>query len=77
MSDRNLMKASNIGVCFGPTLMRPERESVATIVNIKYQNIIVEVMVENVEEVCVCMCVCVHACVHVYLRVCLCIYALF
>ena len=45
------MKASNIGVCFGPTLMRPERESVATIVDIKYQNIIVEVMVDNVEEV--------------------------
>ncbi len=39
-SDVNLMKASNIGVCFGPTLMRPERESVATIVDIKYQNII-------------------------------------
>ncbi len=50
-SDVNLMKASNIGVCFGPTLMRPERESVATIVDIKYQNIIVEVMVDNVEEV--------------------------
>ena len=31
--------------------MRPERESVATIVDIKYQNIIVEVMVDNVEEV--------------------------
>ena len=75
MSDRNLMKASNIGVCFGPTLMRPERESVATIVNIKYQNIIVEVMVENVEEVCVC--VCVHACVHAYLRARLCVCALF
>ena len=51
VSDVNLMKASNIGVCFGPTLMRPERESVATIVDIKYQNIIVEVMVDNVEEV--------------------------
>ena len=52
-SDRNLMKASNIGVCFGPTLMRPERESVASIVDIKYQNIIVEVMIQNVEQVSV------------------------
>ena len=62
-SDRNLMKASNIGVCFGPTLMRPERESVASIVDIKYQNIIVEVMIQNVEQVSVCVgvevwCVC-------------------
>ena len=50
-SDKNLMKASNIGVVFGPTLMRPERESVATIVDIKYQNIIVELMVEQMEKV--------------------------
>ncbi len=50
-SDRNLMKASNIGVVFGPTLMRPERESVATIVNIKYQNIIVQEMIENMDQV--------------------------
>ena len=45
------MKASNLGVVFGPTLMRPERESVATIVNIKYQNIIVEEMIDHVEVV--------------------------
>ena len=51
MSDRNLMKASNLGVVFGPTLMRPERETVATIVDIKYQNIIVEVMIEETEAV--------------------------
>ena len=50
-SDRNLMKASNLGVVWGPTLMRPERESVASIVNIKYQNIIVEEMVDEVEKV--------------------------
>lgn len=46
-SERNLMKASNIGVVWGPTLMRPERESVATIVDIKYQNIVVEEMIER------------------------------
>lgn len=51
VSDRNLMKASNLGVVFGPTLMRPERETVATIVNIKYQNIIVEIMIEEIDAV--------------------------
>ena len=45
------MKASNIGVVFGPLLMRPERESVATILDIKYQSIIVELMVEQMEKV--------------------------
>ena len=45
------MKASNLGVVFGPTLMRPERETVATIVNIKYQNIVVEVMIEEMNVV--------------------------
>ena len=45
------MKASNLGVVFGPTLMRPEIESVATIVDIKYQNIIVEEMVDHVDAV--------------------------
>ena len=50
-SDRNLMKASNLGVVFGPTLMRPERESVATIVDIKYQNIVVEEMIEQMDKV--------------------------
>lgn len=51
MSDRNLMKASNLGVVFGPTLMRPERETVATIVDIKYQNIVVEIMIEEMDAV--------------------------
>ncbi len=45
------MKASNLGVVFGPTLMRPERESVATIVDLKYQNIIVQDMIEQIDKV--------------------------
>ena len=45
------MKASNLGVMFGNSLMRPERESVATIVNIKYQNIVVEEMIDHVDIV--------------------------
>jgi len=52
-SSRNLMKASNLGVVFGPTLMRPERESVASIVDLKYQNIIVEMMISEMEKVSV------------------------
>lgn len=54
-SQRNLMKASNLGVVFGPTLMRPERETVATIVNIKYQNIVVEVLIEEMSAVSQCV----------------------
>ncbi len=46
------MKASNLGVVFGPTLMRPERETVAAIVDIKYQNIIVELMIQEKDRVC-------------------------
>ena len=34
-SERNLMTVSNLGVCFGPTLLRPEEESVAAIMDIK------------------------------------------
>lgn len=50
-SGQNLMKASNLGVVFGPSLMRPERECVATIVDIKYQNIVVEEMIESMDKV--------------------------
>lgn len=50
-SERNLMKASNLGVVFGPTLMRPERETVATIVDIKYQNLVAEAMIAEMEKI--------------------------
>lgn len=50
-ADKNKMHASNIGVVFGPTLMRPLEESVAGIMDIKYQNIVIEVMVERCSEV--------------------------
>ena len=45
------MKASNLGVVFGPTLMRAEVETVATIVDIKYQNLIVQEMIEQKDRV--------------------------
>jgi len=58
-SNFNLMQASNLGVVFGPTLIRPEVETVASIKDIKYQNIIVEIMIDEKDRVCVCVCVCV------------------
>ena len=44
-ADKNLMTVSNLGVCFGPTLMRPEEESVAAIMDIKFCNIVIEILV--------------------------------
>lgn len=45
------MTVSNIGVCFGPTLLRPEEETVAAIMDIKFCNVVVEILIENVELV--------------------------
>ncbi|CAG2066039.1 unnamed protein product [Timema podura] len=50
-SDRNLMTVSNLGVCFGPTLLRPEEETVAAIMDIKFCNIVVEILIENYDKV--------------------------
>uniref|UniRef100_A0A3P9PN73 Rho GTPase-activating protein 42 n=1 Tax=Poecilia reticulata TaxID=8081 RepID=A0A3P9PN73_POERE len=43
----NLMTVSNLGVIFGPTLMRSQEETVAAMMNIKFQNIVVEILIEN------------------------------
>jgi len=45
------MTVSNIAVCFGPTLMRPERETVAAIMDIKFCNVVVEILIENYTKV--------------------------
>lgn len=50
-SDKNLMSVSNLGVCFGPTLLRPEEETVAAIMDIKFCNVVVEILIENYEKV--------------------------
>ena len=50
-SNYNLMQASNLGVVFGPTLIRPEVETVAKINNLKYQNIVVEMMIDEKDKV--------------------------
>ncbi|VVC40341.1 Arfaptin homology (AH) domain/BAR domain,PH domain-like,Pleckstrin homology domain,SH3 domain,Rho [Cinara cedri] len=50
-SEQNLMTVSNIAVCFGPTLMRPERETVAAIMDIKFCNVVVEILIENYAKI--------------------------
>lgn len=44
------MTVSNLGVIFGPTLMRSQEETVAAMMNIKFQNIVVEILIENFEK---------------------------
>jgi len=41
----------NLAVCFGPTLLRPEEETVASIMDIKFYNIVVEILIENCERI--------------------------
>ena len=62
------MKASNLGVVFGPTLMRPEHETVASIVDIRYQNIIVELMINKIDDVS-SMWVGIYSVVKIYIHV--------
>lgn len=52
----NLMTVSNLGVIFGPTLMRSQEETVAAMMNIKFQNIVVEILIENFEKVDAFLC---------------------
>uniref|UniRef100_A0A8C6L422 Rho GTPase activating protein 42 n=1 Tax=Nothobranchius furzeri TaxID=105023 RepID=A0A8C6L422_NOTFU len=47
----NLMTVSNLGVIFGPTLMRSQEETVAAMMNIKFQNIVVEILIENFDKI--------------------------
>uniref|UniRef100_A0A7N6AE30 Rho-type GTPase-activating protein 26 n=1 Tax=Anabas testudineus TaxID=64144 RepID=A0A7N6AE30_ANATE len=44
---QNLMTIANLGVVFGPTLLRPQEETVAAIMDIKFQNIVVEILIEH------------------------------
>ncbi|XP_012286877.1 rho GTPase-activating protein 26 [Orussus abietinus] len=50
-SDKNLMTTGNLAVCFGPTLLRPVEETVASIMDIKFYNIVVEILIENCERI--------------------------
>ncbi len=46
-----MMTVSNLGVCFGPTLLRSEEETVAAIMDIKFANVVVEILIENWRQV--------------------------
>lgn len=53
-SKENLMTVANLGVVFGPTLMRSQEETVAAIMDLKFQNIVVEILIEHQEKVNAC-----------------------
>lgn len=40
-----------MGVIFGPTLMRAQEDTVAAMMNIKFQNIVVEILIEHFGKV--------------------------
>ncbi|GAV02294.1 hypothetical protein RvY_12883 [Ramazzottius varieornatus] len=50
-SNRNLMTSANLGVCFGPSLLRPREESVAALVDIKFCNVVIEILIDNWQKV--------------------------
>ena len=50
-SNKNLMAASNLGVVFGPTLMKSREESMAAIMNLKYQSIVIELLIKEFNTV--------------------------
>ncbi|XP_026067757.1 oligophrenin-1-like [Carassius auratus] len=50
-SAENLMTVSNMGVIFGPTLMRAEEETVAAMLDIKFQNIVTEILIEDYSKI--------------------------
>ncbi|KAI3373541.1 hypothetical protein L3Q82_022130 [Scortum barcoo] len=49
-SEENLMTPSNMAVIFGPTLMRAKEETVAAMLDIKFQNIVVETIFSQPED---------------------------
>ncbi|XP_071847649.1 rho GTPase-activating protein 26-like isoform X24 [Apostichopus japonicus] len=49
--NRNLMTKANLGVCFGPTLIRPEEETMQAILDIKFSNIVVEILIANYDTI--------------------------
>ncbi|XP_069468619.1 oligophrenin-1 [Ambystoma mexicanum] len=50
-SQENLMSPSNMGVIFGPTLLRAQEDTVAAMMNIKFQNIVVEILIEHCAKI--------------------------
>ncbi|XP_054610120.1 oligophrenin-1-like [Dunckerocampus dactyliophorus] len=50
-SEENLMTPSNMAVIYGPTLMRAKEETVAAMLDIKFQNIVVEILIEEYKKI--------------------------
>uniref|UniRef100_A0A8B9ZLL1 N-chimaerin n=1 Tax=Anas zonorhyncha TaxID=75864 RepID=A0A8B9ZLL1_9AVES len=49
----NLMSAENLGIVFGPTLMRaPELDAMAALNDIRYQRLVVEMLIKNEGTLC-------------------------
>ncbi|KAK7922680.1 hypothetical protein WMY93_009582 [Mugilogobius chulae] len=53
-SNDNRMTPSNMAVIFGPTLLRAQEETVAAMMDIKFQNIVVEILIEEYKKVQIC-----------------------
>uniref|UniRef100_A0A182YDW4 Uncharacterized protein n=1 Tax=Anopheles stephensi TaxID=30069 RepID=A0A182YDW4_ANOST len=45
------MSVFNLGVVFGPTLLRAAEETVAAILDIKFNNVIIEILIENYDKI--------------------------
>ncbi|XP_059207893.1 oligophrenin-1-like isoform X2 [Centropristis striata] len=50
-SEENRMTPSNMAVIFGPTLMRAKEDTVAAMLDIKFQNIVVEILIEDSKKI--------------------------
>lgn len=50
-SSKNKMSVFNLGVVFGPTLLRSEEETLASILDIKFNNVVIEMLIENYDAV--------------------------
>lgn len=46
-SSKNKMSVFNLGVVFGPTLLRAAEETLAAILDIKFNNVVIEILIEN------------------------------
>lgn len=46
-SHKNKMSVFNLGVVFGPTLLRAVEETLASILDIKFNNVAIEILIEN------------------------------
>ena len=50
-SAKNLMQASNLGVVWGPTLMRPRDATVAALMNLKFQGVVIQTLISEYDNV--------------------------